>query len=383
MQHSILFLLGSKRIRVKKEELKTLLSLLKQANVTAKINEDAEVEIPILLWKKAKKAIGNNVVFYEQDVSGAYSSLFWMKKHPCVIVSIALIFSLYLLLSLYIFDVKIEGNVECSTDLLLEELAAGGLSFGEQWRDVNFSEVENAILLSSDNIAWVNINRRGLVAYVTVKEKEGAEKEPKPEGYTNIVSVADGVIEDITVTSGSAAVDVGMTVKKGQLLISAFNHDGEPTYAEGYVSARVYGTFSVFIPRSESVVNETEYKLVKKTVNIFNFSINIFKNYGNFDKEYDIIEDSRRILLAKGKPLPVFLCDEYLVIEKTEEVTHTDEELIRIAERAHQSALVGMLSGAELLSVSTKGYFTDEGYVMESSICMLKEIGEAVPLVVE
>ena len=96
--------------------------------------------------------------------------------------------------------------------------------------------------------------------------------------------------------------------------------------------------------------------------------------------EYDIIEDERQILLAKGKALPIKLHSEYAVLETRQKVVYTDEEMIGLASRAHESALLSYLHGGELVSIRTTANFTEQGYTVRSQICMLKEIGESVPL---
>ena len=82
-----------------------------------------------------------------------------------------------------------------------------------------------------------------------------------------IISVKDIPInEEITFKDGSPAVEVGQSVKKGELLISAFDQEGKPTYAKGEVYGRVYGTFSVFIPRTDTEIVRHEYVKVKKSI---------------------------------------------------------------------------------------------------------------------
>ena len=64
-------------------------------------------------------------------------------------------------------------------------------------------------------------------------------------------------------------------------------------------------------------------------------------------------------------------------------MVHTDEELISLAREAHESAMLSYISSGEIVFVKTQGEFTEDGYRMKSEICILTQIGEALPLVVE
>lgn len=380
MQNKWLLLLGYQRVSLDKKDLKTALAILKKEKIGAYASADGELRIPLYLWKRARNALCNKVVLINQSVGGAAGIALKLKAHLGAVAALILFFTIYLLSSRYVFDVRIEGNEIYTSEALLEEIRESGVYVGARWDEMNLSRAESQILALSDRIAWVNINRRGLVAYVTLREREGAEDEGEGGGYTNIVSRFDGVVEDITVEHGSAAVEIGSTVKRGDLLISAFDESGKPTHAGGSISARVWGEISVFIPREEEITVQKEYRTVKKGIKILNFFANIFKNYRNLPSEYDIIESERQILLAKGKALPIKLYSEYAVIDRKETVVHTDDELILLARRAHESALLGYLADAELVSIRTSASFSDGGYTVRSQICMLKEIGESVPL---
>ena len=123
-----------------------------------------------------------------------------------------------------------------------------------------------------------------------------------------------------------------------------------------------------------------ERVLLKKIVNIFNFSINIFKNYGNLPEEYVIIEDKRRIMLSENKPLPITLTSSFAIVGETREVVRSDEELLVLAKQAHESAVLSYLSSAEIVFIQTQGEFVDDGYIMKSEICMLTQIGITIPV---
>ena len=380
MQNKWFFYLGYVRVSFRKTELKLVLDLFHKEGIVARFLSDESVDVPIFFWKKAKKKLEDKVVFTEQKTGGIYALLPLMRRHIGVSISVPIALLFYLWISFFVFDVRIEGNEFLSKEKIAEELSVVGLYPGVRWNSLDYSEIENNLLTKAENISWVNIHRRGLVAYVTVKEKASVPQTEQKNGYANIVSEYDGVIEEITVRAGEPSVLVGQTVKKGELLISAFDAEGHPVYAEGEVYARVYGSFSVFIPRHDKEIIKEERVLLKKIVKIFNFSINIFKNYGNLPEEYVIIEDKRRIMLSENKPLPITLTSSFAIVGQTREVVRSDEELLVLAKQAHESAVLSYLSSAEIVFIQTQGEFVDDGYIMKSEICMLTQIGITIPV---
>ena len=248
MQNNWYFLLGYVRFYIEQEKLKKCIELLRRENVNAHFHPDGTVDVSIFHYKKAKRILKDDIVFIEQGVGGVYSVFCRMKSHIAILASIVCMLLLYLFLYQFVFDIRIEGNDYLTSEQVCEELSDAGLYIGARWGKISFSEVEGSVLVNSETISWLTIYRRGMVAYVTIKEKEAISQKQTFEGYANIVSRFDGVIEEISVKSGSSAVRVGDTVKKGELLISSFDSGGKPTYAQGEIYGRVYTTISIFIP---------------------------------------------------------------------------------------------------------------------------------------
>jgi similar to stage IV sporulation protein len=273
----------------------------------------------------------------------------------------------------------VEGNETVSTSAIEAELDTVGIRPGVLWSSLSFNEAERHLLEESATIGWLNVNRRGSVAYVTVKEKQIKESEIGKKLYSNIVASTDCVIEEITVKSGYPMVKAGDTVKAGQLLISGVipsELGGGFVRAEGEVKGRVFERISVEVPRRETVTVYGEEILSECHANIFNFSINIFKNYGNLPDSYVIINDTEEMMLLGKWRLPVEIKRIYAKAVKKQSVERSDAELISIATSRLSALRKVRLSDAELLKIKTDGEFTESGYRMTSSVTVLCGIGE-------
>ena len=243
--------------------------------------------------RKIKAVIEGAVTYSSSEILGIGGFLY--KNRNRWGVASALVFSIvFVILSgNVVWDVRIEG-CECGAEEeIIHELSECGFEVGSIWSRTDKGKVEAALLERSRHVSWVNINRRGTVAYVKVIDKVIHDAPEEKTGYSSIVAARDAVIEEITVIKGFAAVKVGDTVKKGDLLISGIipsEIGGGFCYAEGIVVGRVSDCIEVCISDKKEEKVYDSRRLKSLSLNIFNFSANIFNRYGNYGAECDIIE---------------------------------------------------------------------------------------------
>lgn len=282
-----------------------------------------------------------------------------------------------------VWDVRVSGAERYSETEILDELSSCGLSVGDSWRRLNTSEIENKLLSYSERISWININRRGTVAYVDVVEKHKVAEVLPDYECASIVASVDCVIEDITVKRGHAVVKRGDAVKRGDVLISGIipsELGGGFCVAEGSVVGRASDSVSVEIPRNHTVSVPVSQKTVGLTLKILNFSINILNNYGNSYTGCDIIDSKRDVWLFGKWRLPVCVERKVAVFSSSHSETLSDSRLVLDARECMESALDERLMDVQLIEISTVGYFTDTGYTMISRIVYDVNVGYTVPI---
>lgn len=285
-----------------------------------------------------------------------------------------------------IWDVRVIGCESISEAEVEESLAMLGVSVGSPWRRVDTAEAEIGLLDSSPKIGWVSINRRGSVAYVEILEADIPPDDATDVGYSNIVASRDCVIRDISVTSGYAAVEVGDVVRRGEVLISGIppaEVGGAFCYADGVVIGECDGEITVEIPREYTETEVDDGRKSAISLEILNFSINIFKIYGNSSEEYVIIENNEKCRLFGRYELPIAIVTEYSVPSAERVRSLSDSELVDRASQRMRELILSETSEAELLRISTSGAFTDSGYSMRTAITVLEEVSVSSPIAVE
>lgn len=174
-----------------------------------------------------------------------------------------------LLLSSFVWVVRIEGNERLSEGELLAACEKMGLHAGAWKRSVDTRAVTEGLLEGFADIAWVSVGIRGTDATVRLSETIERVEMPEQDTPCDIVAAADGVILQITAERGTPAVAAGDVVKKGDVLISAaltIGLEGEEqhteyTAAEGSVTARVWQRLTEEVPLQ---YEETIYSGVEK-----------------------------------------------------------------------------------------------------------------------
>lgn len=372
------YIFGYRKIAVSGEDRVSLVSALLRRNLTAKISPDGNFLVPSYRTKKYKSAL-KGINFTASEIMGLPSFILKYRYRYGMIFGIMIAFVYILFASSYVWDIRIEGNENVSEASVRAELSECGFSVGSPFRKNALSEIETDVLAKSKKIGWININKRGCVAYVSIKEKNTHESEDKPKGYSNVVASRDCIIQEITVRCGVACVKVGDTVKAGQLLISGVipaELGGGFVRAEGEVLGAVTENLEVLVPACEEKTVYTDGEKREISIKIFNFSLKLFKKYGNIGNGCAIIEDVKEFVLFGRYRIPFGIKRVYVSRTAVKTEKHTESEMILIARARLNAKRTTAFSGADVLSLRTSGEFTDAGYKMTTRATLLKDIGE-------
>ena len=367
---------GFREINIDKANLPLLVSLLLQNGIRVSVISDGFVYAKEKDIAKIRKILSGRMEFSISEPKGLYG--IWKRsRHKtstviCLVLSISAMFFSQSL----IWDIRPLGNENIASSDIKSRLEECCFSIGDLWCERSLSEVETEFLKRYDDVSWININRRGTVAYVSLIEKETENIETTNILYSNIVAAYDCVIDELTVKSGTAVVKPGDSVKKGDPLILGANANGDFCRAEGQIIGRVSDTLAVNVEREYEKRLISSKKIHEISLNIFKISINIFKTYGNLTKECDIIEDVKEYSLPNGASLPFSVTYRYIPSYTCESGLYSDEELVSLAKDRLRLDTVLMLKASDLIRISTNGEFTKNGYRMWSDIIYLTDVGQ-------
>ena len=378
---------GYRRVTVLEEDIDKTVGLLLRSGLPTSFFPDGSFIIRERDAKSVFKILDGKVRYNASKTLGLYGHIVGISHKIAFVLSVCFIILLCFLSENVIWDIKVSGNDRINDSEIIYELKKCGMAIGDAWWLIERSDVENKILCEYPNIAWININRRGSVAYVEVLEKDGVKREENiTSHYTNIVAVEDCIIEEITVKSGFAVVEVGDIVKKGDLLISGIiplEMGGGFCNASGKVVGRVSDRVEVIVPRKSEEKNIKKEQLNEITLNFFDFPINIFKKYRNLADECVIIEEKEIFSHGEKKKLPFSISRKYTYEYEFSEKVYSDSEITLLAGRRLSALLFSRLVNADLVKIRTYGKFTESEYKTYSDFVFCADVGGALEYHVE
>ena len=383
-----LFIFGYRKLKIDPADLSIVTGILLRSSIPSRINTDGTITVRERDFDKITNLLSGRVDFTYSHIKGIYG--FWkgLNNRWILVSSLAVSCLILVFSSSLVWDIRVEGNEKITDSEIVVALGEKGFQIGDFWFKLDLDKIEADLLDSNEKISWVNINRRGTVAYIKLLEKEETDKEePKADrGYTNIIANCDCVIEEITVKSGTSVVSPGDVVKKGDILVIGSLPEeagGGFCNAEATIKGRISDRIGVEVERNYEKKVRSDTKLHSFTIKFFKFFLNIFKSYRNLTNECAIIEDEITYSLFDRYKLPIKVSRSYIIEEKYESVVYTDEDLVNIASARLNSLMSSRLENGDLIRVKSGGKFTENGYYLYSDILYLSDVGVEVEFSIE
>ncbi|MEH2947864.1 sporulation protein YqfD [Sporofaciens sp. JLR.KK001] len=187
-----------------------------------------EMNISIPGFRKLKPIIrktGTKVSIVERF--GLPFFLHKYRKRKMFFAGALLFAALIFLMSRYIWNIDIRGNLTYTDETLLKFLKTCEVENGMRVSEVDCARIVKDIRKEYDDIIWVSASIQGTRLIIQVKENEDtipamdeASENPDQEKPTDIVADRDCVITRIVPRNGIPMVSEGAEVKTGDVLVS-------------------------------------------------------------------------------------------------------------------------------------------------------------------
>lgn len=383
-------LLGEARVTVSKENSALLLNICMEKHLpylkTVFSDEKIHLYTSLSISKKLTDELKKAGIEYTSKEWGFPLILIRYKRRWGLMAGAVIIIFLLIVSQNHVWDIRISGNTTLTAAEVKAELEAAGFGIGSLIGERDVDQISNSLLLSSEKIAWMSINFRGNVAYVTIREKETVSGEAGEDigAPANIVAKRDGVIEYLEVMRGTAVVGERESVREGELLISGVAENKQGEYrterAIGMVYAVTNHFFSVRIPLEYDKKELSAPVCVKKTLKFFSKQINIFRKSGNLGASCVTIEEENSFSLPGLPSLPVSVVSLLSLEYTTVSARRTESEASELAFFELQKFITSELSEASLLRKTIRTEMTDNAFILECDIICSENIARTVPI---
>ena len=247
--------------------------------------------------KGAKKLLESNIEGLNVRICARFGIPFFLQKHKKrgllftlpIIVAIAVV-----IFSQFIWRVEITGGDKVLRAQVQKVIEKNGIHFGIPKDKIDQYNIKRKAILELDDLSWMWVDIRGTTAKVKVQKRNLRPQINEIHEPSDVISMHSGVIEKMQTFCGQPLFKEGMTVEKGQVLITGiFKSENEniPTYyhhASGNVILKVYEKKTVVIPKKTLIKTPTGRKKRVFSLNLkknnIKFSLNSGISYSNYDK---------------------------------------------------------------------------------------------------
>jgi len=214
-------------------------------------------------------------------------------------------------MSLYIWDIRVEGNETVPAAVILSTLEELGVGIGTFGPGIEAEALRHEVLLKLEDLSWITVNVSGSRATVIVRERIHAP-ERVPEGVaTAVYATRSGVIDHMIIWEGTPLVEIGDTVTMGQDLITGRRDSlvsgTRFVRADAQIFARTWYTLSMSMPLEHIEKDYTGEISTKRIIFIGRSRINLFFDGRISHATYDKIVKDTDFHLLGGIVLPIRL----------------------------------------------------------------------------
>ena len=308
------------------------------------------------------------------------------KKRWGLLLAMSVCLLLLGISNFFVWRIEVSGNTSVTTGAVLRAMERAGAGIGSFWPSFGAERLQNQLLMELPEVQWVGVNYSSGAVKVVLREKRKMPAVIDNDTPVQIVAAGDGVVMSVTAKQGQAMVNVGDTVEKGQLLISATPMDAQGgvrnVHALGSVKGRTSYVMSVRVPTEETKKRYIGRRHLKISLILGRNRINFYPYSSIFGDTCDTITMDYRLCMQDVFSLPVRLLVQQWV-DWTPVTRDADLQGACVQARdALQSQLQqkleerGDMVTAEFASAATEGCLT----VTMVAECV-EELGEEMPLV--
>ncbi|AWZ48788.1 sporulation protein YqfD [Clostridiaceae bacterium 14S0207] len=256
------------------------------------------------------------------DSAGMYKFKNKFFKRKAFFIGMALFIVLIYYLSNYIWVINIKTENYVSPYEIRTYLKTLGIKPGIKKEKLDIFKLENNIQEENNNVVWVRARIQGTKLGIEISERQNPPKIEEDNSPCDLVAKKDGIIERVYTKSGTAIVEEGQIVKKGDVLVRGIQGKEESTYevkAQGDVIAKTFyeNIKKVKIPKVKRI--RTGRMLINRYITVKNKKIYL-KNDLNKFKKYDKIEDNnsfvKKEIYYEVKEQPFTKDDEKKIIKE-------------------------------------------------------------------
>lgn len=250
------------------------------------------------------------------------------KKRIGLPIGVICFFAVFKILSMFVWNFDIYGNVTISDTQAKEVLESVGVYEGVYGKFDSLKNIQTRAMIEFGNVSWITVNVEGSRGEVKISElvqKGEIVDESQP---CNVKAEVDAQIIRVDAYNGSAAVNSGDAVVKGNLLISGIveNEQGEIhlTHANGIVWAKTNRVENFFVPKEYTATTYDINCKNRYSCRLFNVVIPLtMKGFESESNNLFFVNESKAEF--RGETASISLIEESIFNYEKNKINNTEE----------------------------------------------------------
>lgn len=310
------------------------------------------------------------------------------RKRKFLFLSFTAAGAMIFFLSLFIWDIRIEGNQMLTDETIVSYLYSSGIHQGVRKTSLHCKELAAQLREQFPEMTWVSVKIQGTRLLINLQESTDTDLVSEEDyGPSNLVSSLEGTVVHLIVRAGTPMVSVGDEIQEGDLLVSGevdlINDAGE-VYAKQYVpaDADIYVKTSIHyretFPLKQKEKIYTGRSSTRHLFQIGNLRLGIpffLRSY----EQYDCIREKKQFRVMDNFYLPFYLSQITAEEYEIKEVIYTQEEGKRQLESGLEQFLENFQEkGVQIFQNNVKIDTTASMCKAEGDILLIEKSGKRV-----
>lgn len=317
--------------------------------------------------------------------------LFKYRKRKLFFAGAILCVCMIYILSLFVWNIHIEGNFSRTDEVILEFLETKDVYHGMRKRNLDCAQIVKDIRKEFDDIIWVSASIEGTRLIIHVRENTDtfdmkADNEMAP---SDIIAQKEGIIVEMITRNGVPLVKEGDTVKEGDVLVSGtvevLNDSGEVVnYHYQSSDADILAETTLNYENDLNLTHSIKkYSSSKRNLIYFKFGsyrLTFGISHNNFEEQETETQETQ-LKIGEHFYLPVFYGKKTIREYESIEEEYSKEEIQRLlSEEFEKSCEVLENGGIRILEKHVQIYIQNGNAKAKGYLKVIEPIGKHIEI---
>ncbi|MDF2839246.1 MAG: yqfD [Clostridia bacterium] len=301
-----------------------------------------------------------------------------LKRHKLFAATVMILLIMIYVMCSYVWMIEVVGTKTIDPKVVMDIVNQEGLKEGVRKAKLDRHSLENKILIKLPQLSWVGIQVRGTKAVVEVVEKREEPELISKTDACDIVAAKSGVIHKILVLNGDGIVKDGVTVKKGQVLVTGtiLRENSEPrlVHSLAQVTGRTWYEDAEQMDLQQIEFKDTGRKTTQYMLKLLDKEVGFKKTIPY--SEYNEVREEKNIISFGNYVFPIKLIsiryNELVIVPKTLTVEQAKK---RCEERLNERLKLHLSENAVVLDKKINYVEEKKSVMAKISVEILEEIG--------